>query len=110
MQKLTHHQKEFLLEYFFKNEKYTGWKNIANKLLDNGKCILPKYDCIWVGGIGNFINAEPAKDAVNCLEYSFDLEYFLSSEWYKQVCTQYIAILSQKKREIEEEYEDICNL
>lgn len=31
---LTNYQKKFLLDYFFKNEKYVGWKSIATKLLE----------------------------------------------------------------------------
>ena len=107
---MTQIQKDFLLEYFFKNESYAGWKNIAVKLLDYGKCIVAGNNCIWVGGIGNFIKTNHADDLVNCLEYTFDLEYFLSSEWYKQISNEYIAILSQKKNDIIAKYNDICNL
>jgi hypothetical protein len=107
---MKHYQKEFLLKYFFKNEKYAGWRHIAEKLLDTGKCIVAGRDCIWHGGIGNFIHTEPAKNAIDCLEYTFNLEYFLDSEWYKEISNGYIAELASKKREIEEEYEQIINL
>ena len=110
---MTQYQKDFLLEYFFKNEKYAGWKNIATKLLETGKCIVPGKDCIWYGGIGNFIDTKPTNDAIGvigCIEYSFDLEYFLGSEWFKEIHNQYISILSNKKREIEDEYEQLINL
>ena len=36
MKTITDNQKEFLLEYFFKNEKYAGWRNIAIKLIEEG--------------------------------------------------------------------------
>lgn len=107
---LTEYQTNFLLEYFFKNEKYAGWKNIATKLIENGDCIVAGYEKIWTGGIGNFIKIGVAKNAINCSLYEFNLEYFLSSEWFKEISNQYIAILSDKKRNIEQEYEDICNL
>lgn len=107
--KLTENQINFLLE-FFKDERHLGWKNIAINLIKNGKCIVAGTDCIWKEGIGNFINTEFAKNAVDCLEYTFDLEYFLSSEWFKEVSNNKIRELFIKKREIEQEYEDICNL
>ena len=107
---LTEYQKEFLLEYFFKNEKFPGWKIIATYLLEKGECIVAGIGDIWCGGIGNFIKITNAKNAVDCLLYEFDLEYFLSTEWYKEISNQYIAILSDKKRCIEQEYEEICNL
>ena len=110
MNKLTGYQRDFLLEYFFKNEKYLGWKNIAIKLLENSNCIVPEKDCIWIGGIGNFIKTSEAKNAVDCLLYEFNLDYFLTSEWYKQISKQYIEILSERKEQIEQEYEDISNL
>jgi hypothetical protein len=108
--KLTDYQKEFLLEYFFLNEKYAGWKNIASTLIEAGTCIVAGNECIWKGGIGNFIKIEEAKHTVGCVLYIFDLEYFLSSEWYKEISNQYILLLSDKKRNIIQEYEEITNL
>ena len=32
--------REFILNNFFKNEKYAGWCNIATDLLQDGKCIV----------------------------------------------------------------------
>lgn len=95
--KLTENQKEFLLNYFFKNESFAGWKSIATKLLDNGSCIVAGNDCIWKGGIGNFIRTEEAEDAVDCIKYSFAINYFLSSEWFKQIHNSYIVQLAQKR-------------
>ena len=110
MKKLTEYQKDFLLEYFFKSEKYPGWKSIATQLLETGNCIVAGTGCLWHGGIGNFINTNNSEGLIDCTLYEFDLEYFLSSEWFKEICNQYIAILSDKKRNILQEYEDICNL
>lgn len=93
---LTTHQRNFLLEYFFKNEKYAGWRNIANNLLNIGTCIVPGKECIWVGHIGNFITTKPAANAVDCIEYSFDLVYFLNSAWYRDIRKQYVAILTDE--------------
>ena len=54
MKKLTEHQINFLLK-FFENKEYSGWKNIATKLIETGSCIVAGDKCIWNGGIGNFI-------------------------------------------------------
>ena len=110
MRTLTDYQKNFLLENFFKNEKYAGWKNIATKLLETGKCIVAGKECIWNGGIGNFIKTEEAKDAVDCTLYEFDLEYFLTSDWYREIKIEYAYILASKKREVEQECEEIANI
>jgi len=110
MKKLTENQINFLLEYFFKTEKFAGWKNIAVKLLNSGSCIVAGKECIWHGGIGNFIKTKNEESAIDCLLYEFNLEQFLSTEWYKEISNQYISILSDKKRRIETEYNDICSL
>lgn len=110
MRTLSEYQKNFLLDYFFKNEKYAGWKNIATKLLETGQCIVAGKDCIWIGGIGNFIKTEDAKDAIDCTLYKFDLECFFTSKWYKAIRDSYASILLSKKREIEQECEEIANI
>lgn len=110
MRKLTKFQKEFILNYFFKNEKYAGWRDVANKLLEKGECIVSGGDCIWNGGIGNFIKTEKSSNLIDCLEYKFDLEYFITSKWYREIKNEYMAILSNKKIAIEEEYNDINNI
>ena len=107
---LSEYQKNFLLDYFFKNEKYAGWKSIATKLLETGQCIVAGKECIWIGGIGNFIKTEEAKDAIDCTLYKFDLEYFFTSEWYREIRNSYASILASKKQEIEQECEEIANL
>lgn len=105
--KLTTKQKEFLLDTFFKIEKYPGSISIATKLLDTGECIVAGYARIWIGGIGNFINTEIAENAVGCSLYTFDLSYFLSSEWFQSVQNDYLNILTNKIKDIQSEYEDI---
>lgn len=110
MKALTEHQKNFLLLNFFRNEKYAGWKNIATTLLETGECIVAGTECIWVGGIGNFIKTQPAKGTVGCTLYKFDLDYFFTSEWYKAIKNDYTDEIANKKREIEQEYKEMCNL
>ncbi len=110
MKTLTETQKQFLLNHFFKNEIYAGWKNIATTLLETGSCIVAGTNCIWVGGIGNFIKTNEASNLIDCVEYRFDLDYFLTSNYYKDIQEQYKYILFEKKRQIEKEYDDIRNL
>ena len=110
MKLLSNYQKEFLLTHFFENEKYAGWKNIAIELLNTGQCIVAGKECIWIGGIGNFIKTEKAKGAIDCILYKFDLEYFFTSKWYKEIRNSYASNLSNKKRQIEKEIEEIDQL
>lgn len=107
MKILSIHQRNFLLENFFKNEKFPGWRNIANNLLDNGKCIVAGDKCIWNGGIGNWITTNNAKDAYNCLEYSFNLQEFMKSEWFKSIYNQYLDIINE---ELEEKKQQIFQM
>jgi hypothetical protein len=107
---MTKNQKDFLLEYFFKNENQDGWKSIATNLIQNGKAIVAGECCIWKGGIGNFIRVEPLENSYKCSLYTFDLESFKSSEYFKGIHKQHIEVLAQKKRNAEEQYNDIINL
>lgn len=69
-------QKEWVLETFFKKEQFPGWRNIAEKLLDTGKCITTSK--IWIGGIGNFIDSKDYEGEVGLVELTFDKDSFLS--------------------------------
>lgn len=110
MRQLTQIQKEFLLDYFFKDERFAGWKNIATKLLEKGRCIVAGTDCIWNGGIGNFIKLSLAENTYGCLLYEFDLDNFLSSKFYKEISGEYIDILAGEKRVSDQKLEEIINL
>lgn len=103
MKKLTTNQIEFLLKHFFQNPRYADWRNIAINLLNTGECIVAGDKCIWLGGIGNFIKTEPAKGAVCCSLYKFDLQNFLSSECHKEVKKEYEKDLLKKVRNCENE-------
>ena len=109
MRELTQHQKDFFLNNFFKNNEYAGWKNIATALLETGTCIVPGEYCIWIGGIGNFIKTERERGAFDCLLYTFDLEYFMTSEWYKQIHKDYTDLLYEKIKALVEEHSELCN-
>jgi hypothetical protein len=114
---LTNYQKEFILNYFFKDEKYAGWRNIGVQLLESGECVVAGKICIWVGGIGNFIKTEVSKKFVGCLLYKFDLIEFLSSQWYNDINASYSIILLKELNELKEklkekeiEYNEVSDL
>lgn len=109
MRKLTDNQKEFILQ-FFKHGEYAGSRFIAIKLIDTGQCIVAGTECIWRGGIGNFIKTSPAENTVECSLYEFDLEYFLRSEWFKEVQSEAVVRLGSELRMLKDEFEDICDL
>jgi hypothetical protein len=72
---------EWLLVTFFKNENYAGWRVIATKLIENGKCITTDWGTnIWNGYIGNFITTESYPKAFNCIFLKFDLDEFISAD------------------------------
>ena len=93
---LTAIQKELLIEHLFRDERHPGWRTIATKLLDTGKCIVAGRECIWQGGIGNFIETKEAEGAVDCSEYSFDLDDFLTSNYFKDVYNHHVFIFKAK--------------
>ncbi len=107
MRKLTESQKEFLLNSFFENEKFPGWRSIATTLLETGKCIVAGETCIWRGGIGNFIKTSPAEGTVGCSLYEFDLEYFLTSAWYKEVKEQFLVTLKKEEAQADEKLKEL---
>lgn len=107
MRTLTEYQKNFILNKFFKDEQYAGWKNIATKLLETGSCVVPGNKCIWHGGIGNFIKTSQAEGYFGCCLYEFNIESFLSSKWYVEICDEYTNTLSVKMSELKKEYNEL---
>lgn len=107
---LTTTQKHYIAETFFKLESYAGWKAIAFYLLGTGECVVAGDNCIWVGGIGNFIKTSAADGYWGCLKYDFDLESFLASNWFKEVLVGEINKLVIKKNAIDEEIDNITSL
>lgn len=99
--------KDLLLK-FFESDYYAGWRNIAEALIKNGTCIVPGSECIWSGGIGNWIKTQKTIGAIDCLTYTFDLEEFKKSAWFlerKDVkiadITRQIEELNNKLKELE---------
>lgn len=97
--KLTEHQINVLLPFFL-DGKYAGSENIGRKLLETGVCIVAGEECIWKGGIGNFIKTKKAENLVGCLEYTFDVEYFLTSEWCKEYLKDYTSDILKRIDEL----------
>jgi hypothetical protein len=81
--KLTDTQKQLVLS-FFEDERHPLSRSIAEKLISTGKCVVPGKTCIWIGLIGNFIKTSDFEEGYGCLLYSFDLEYFMSSSFFKE--------------------------
>lgn len=93
---LTESQKNFLLTTFFESDRYPGSRSIGDKLITDGKVIVAGDKCIWIGGIGNFIQTKETTEAIGCIEYNFDLETFLSSNWFKEMKDLYIQDLFEE--------------
>ena len=93
---LTESQKKFILSTFFESDRYPGSRSIGDKLLTNGKVIVAGDKCIWIGGIGNFIQTKETTEAIGCIEYNFDLDTFLSSNWFKEMKDLHIKELSEE--------------
>jgi hypothetical protein len=91
MRKLTESQITYLKSFF--GDVY---QNISDKLLRNGKCVVAGDGKLWHGGIGNFIRITDAEDFVDCKQLNFDVDEFLSSEWFKGSTQHYI-----ERRELE---------
>lgn len=87
---LTTHQKSFILDRFFKKLDVTNWKQIANELIETGKCVVEGTDRIWKEGIGNFIEVIPNEEVFDVMIYKFNLETFLQSEMFNRELTDYI--------------------
>jgi len=93
---MTGEQIEFIKKYFFKNEEYAGWDNIATRLLQEGSCIVAGHGKLWSGGIGNFIKTSPAENAFTCSLLTFDKDSFLQSAWFKEQADYHIKALGHQ--------------
>lgn len=106
-------QKNWILNTFFKNEKFAGWKNIAEKLIDTGSCITTSQATdIWIGGIGNFIKSGTYEEGVGIIELTFDLKTFVSRDnaFFMQYYNQELILSKKKLEEAEERFNSIRTL
>lgn len=102
MRKLSTNQLDFLVEKFFYVESVAGSAQIARQLLQNGHCVVAGGGRVWYGGVGNFLTAVPAKDAVGCTHLSIDVDEFLSSVWAQQELSDREQTLRKKIRELQD--------
>lgn len=96
MRQLTKHQKDFILEAFFKPllNDFAGAMNIGEVLLTEGGCVVPdsgSYIFRQSVPLGQFNTIKRAdnKKYVGCLEYEFDLDGFLESFYLKRAVAKH---------------------
>ena len=102
----------FLADNFFKLEDLPGSVSIARNLLKNGKCIVAGDKNIRVGGVGNFIKVDDISSdaAYGCVEYTLDLNSFLTSNFVQDTLENYKKTLEGRKKEIDKGIDKISNL
>jgi len=96
-------QKNWLLETFFKNEQFAGWRSIAEKLIDEGKCVTTMQGAdIWVGGIGNFIKQKNYNAGVDLIELTFNVKEFASMDnmFFLEYYNHELKRVSEKQEEL----------
>lgn len=106
-------QKNWLLETFFKNEQFAGWKNIAEKLIDTGSCVTTNQGKkIWVGGIGNFIKSKPYEGGVDLIELTFDVKEFCSKDnmYFLEYYNHHVDKLNQEVYSAKQKFYHIRNI
>lgn len=62
------------------------------------------------GGIGNFIKTEQSSDLIGCLRYTFDLQSFLSAEYFKEVRANHLTNLIAGQKTLESKIKEITAL
>jgi hypothetical protein len=108
--KLTPHQMDFIVDNFFESKQHAGSREIAIRLIDQGKCIVAGDKCIWQGGVGNFIKTNPEPRAFGCCEYSFDLEKFLESAFFTEFHNVRLINLEKELKTLEKKLEELRDL
>jgi hypothetical protein len=109
--KLNKIQKDWILEAFFENYGYPGWKNIANKLIESGSCITTSQATnIWHGGIGNFINTKDFEEGEGVVEMTFDLDTFLNSKYFLECYNSKLNAVNLELKRQEEKTNAILNI
>lgn len=103
-------QKDWLLETFFKNENFAGWRNIAEKLIEKGTCVTTKQgEDIWRGGIGNFIGSRDYDGGVDLIILTFDIDNFCSEHnaFFMEYHDAHVEKLVEASRKADEKLHDI---
>lgn len=102
---LTKLQKDFILDEFFKNEEYAGWRNIAESLLNEGY-VTTTTCSIWSDNITNFMNIVASETNIGCYDYEFDIESFLVSEMFVTAYKKKLTTLKENFDKVKSDYED----
>ena len=105
MKTLTDNQFTFLLDTFFVTHEFAGCRNIGEKLLKNGRCIVAGDGTnLWCGGIGNYIETGETDEAVDCVLLTFDLDVFLKSQLYVQTKAAYMEDLGRQRKDADDKH------
>lgn len=95
--------KELVLKEMFKGKEnnYSGYDNICNKLIETGVCLTTIRASIIFknGGIHNFVKQEPYEYGVDLLKLSIDKEEIYSSKLFEEYKTY---MLDKKQMELDE--------
>ena len=93
---------DFILNNFFKNEKYAGWYNIATKLLKDGKCIVAgEGEHIFTKmAVSKFIKTSKSDIGIGCQLYEFDLKAFLNSDEFNEIHKREISKMEKQLIEV----------
>lgn len=101
MKNLVESQITFLITKFFYPSRFPAALPIARELLTKGSCIVAGNGIIWQGGVGNYIDREPAEGAVDCTLLCFRLHEFLSSPWVREEIAFEITDRKDKIKELQ---------
>lgn len=110
MEKFTKIQEDWLLGSFFYLPSCAGWRTIASRLIQDGKCIVAGDGKIWIGGVGNFIKTSPAEGAVSCTLLTFQHEEFFAWEEYKNALEAELTIRNTDLRVLQVQVSELSLL
>ena len=79
-------------------------------MLTKGECVVAGEECIWKGGVGNFIKTSVAEGFFGCARYEFDLTTFLASNWVGEVLDREIEYLNVELFETRNKITELKNL
>lgn len=107
---LNDFQKEFILNEFFKDERFAGWKSIGTKLIESGGCIVAGRNRLWCGGVGNFIDVDDEPESFECSRFTFRMGEFLKSDLFNDALQNEIHKLRKQYEKLATEIGYLNNL
>lgn len=111
--KLTNTQIEILIKALFSTSaSHPGIAitEISRQLLLKGECVVAGSGQFWHGGVGNFIRATVAEDAVGCVKLTLDREALLLAPWVKENLASRIGDLQLQTNKLQEQVDATCGL